>query len=83
LKPPHFSRLAEQPGQKRRAWEKRDWMLFSFLTTEANNVVRPIHEKAMPVILIDLNEQKEWLEGGQKSLHLQRTLTDEQINVRG
>ena len=44
-------RLAEQPGQKRRARELRDWRLFSFLTTEANDVVRPVHEKAMPVIL--------------------------------
>ena len=25
--------------------------LFSFLTCEANDVVRPIHSKAMPVIL--------------------------------
>jgi hypothetical protein len=26
------------------------------LTTAANNVVRPVHEKAMPVILIDAAE---------------------------
>ena len=57
-------RLAEQPGQKRRAREERDWTLFAFLTTDANDIVRPVHEKAMPVILIDPAEQNEWLGGG-------------------
>src|SRR5580693_7836143 len=27
--------VAEQPGQKRRARERRDWTLYSFLTTDA------------------------------------------------
>ena len=75
-------RLAEQPGQKRRAGELRDWKLFSFLTTEANDVVRPIHEKAMPVILIEPDEQSEWLQGGEKSLRLQRPLKNEQLLIR-
>lgn len=37
-------------------------LLFSFLTTEANDLVRPIHAKAMPVILRSDAEQSEWLQ---------------------
>ena len=75
-------RLAEQPGQKRRAREAREWKLFSFLTTEPNDVVRPVHDKAMPVILVDPTEQSEWLEGGEKSLRLQRPLPDELLTKK-
>lgn len=35
--------------------------LFSFLTTEANDLVRPVHAKAMPVILANHFACKEWL----------------------
>lgn len=35
--------------------------LFSFLTTEANDLVRPVHAKAMPVVLATPEERKEWL----------------------
>ena len=80
-RPWHGERLAEQPGQKRRARELRDWKLFSFLTTEANDVVWPIHEKAMPVILIDPAEQSEWLQGGE-TLRLQRPLPNERLRVQ-
>lgn len=75
-------RLAEQPGQKRRAREERDWKLFSFLTTEPNDVVRPIHPKAMPAILIDPKEQAEWLNGGEESLRLQRPLNKDDLEIR-
>jgi len=74
-------RLAEQPGQKRRVREQRDWKLFSFLTTEANDIVRPVHEKAMPVILVDPKEQGEWLDGGESSLRLQRPLPNELLTA--
>jgi putative SOS response-associated peptidase YedK len=36
-------------------------VLFSFLTTDANDLVRPVHAKAMPVILHTRSEQDEWL----------------------
>ena len=62
--------------------EERDWKLFSFLTTDANDVVRPVHEKAMPVILIDPAEQNEWLGGGESSLRLQRPLPNAQLAMR-
>lgn len=35
--------------------------LYSFLTTEANELVRPVHAKAMPVILRTEFECKQWL----------------------
>lgn len=35
--------------------------LFSFLTTNANDLVRPVHAKAMPVILRTREENQEWL----------------------
>lgn len=71
-RPWHGERLAEQPGKKRRVREERDWSLYAFLTTEANDLVRPVHEKAMPVILTAPDECREWLSGGVESLRLQR-----------
>lgn len=35
--------------------------LFSFLTTDANDLVRPVHAKAMPVVLMTAGQQQEWL----------------------
>lgn len=75
-------RLAEQPGQKRRAREMRDWNLFAFLTTEANDIVRPVHPKAMPVILSDPAEQRAWLDADVDSLLLQRPLGNELLEIR-
>src|SRR5262249_49012772 len=37
--------------------------LFSFLTTESNEVVRPIQAKAMPVLLTTEEECDRWLQG--------------------
>jgi putative SOS response-associated peptidase YedK len=35
--------------------------MFAFLTTESNDVVRPIHAKAMPVLLTTDKEWATWL----------------------
>lgn len=78
-RPWHGERLAPVPGRTRRARQERDWSLYAFLTTEANDVVRPVHEKAMPVILHDLDECREWLGGGEASLRLQRPLPNEEL----
>ncbi|MFC2952314.1 SOS response-associated peptidase [Marinicaulis aureus] len=75
-------RLAEQPGKKRRAREEREWELYAFLTTEANDLVRPVHEKAMPVILSDPMECNAWLGGGFESLGLQRPYNAEGMIIR-
>ena len=50
-------------------------LLFSILTTEANEIVRPIHAKAMPVMLTTEAEWRAWLEAPvADALALQRPL---------
>lgn len=75
-------RLTEVPGKKRRVRQEGNWEIYAFLTTDANEVVRPVHEKAMPVILTDPEECKEWLGGGDASLRLQRPYDAEKMSAR-
>jgi putative SOS response-associated peptidase YedK len=64
--------LADETGS-----ENREHLLFGFLTTDANDVVRPIHAKAMPVILTG-EECDTWLEADVDAvLKLQRPLPAE------
>lgn len=76
-------RLMPQPGKKRRVPTQGDWTLFSFLTTEANGIVAPVHPDAMPTVLTDPKDCLEWLAGGEASLRLQRPLPDQQLCVSG
>ena len=56
--------------------------LFGFLTTEANDVVAPIHAKAMPVILTTPAEIETWLTApAQEALRLQRPLPSGMLKV--
>lgn len=51
--------------------------LFGFLTTEPNDVVGPIHPKAMPVILTTPTEIETWMTASaEEALKLQRPLPD-------
>lgn len=62
-----------------------DHLLYSFLTTEPNAVVKPIHQKAMPVILHE-DDWETWLNADAKeALRLQRPWPDDglQIVARG
>src|SRR6266404_5447944 len=55
--------------------------LFAFLTTEANEVVRPIHAKAMPVVLTG-EAWDVWLEGEtEKALELVRPFPEGGLKV--
>jgi putative SOS response-associated peptidase YedK len=41
---------------------------FTSFTTTPNDFMKPIHEKAMPVVLASIAEQKLWLEAGDEEL---------------
>jgi putative SOS response-associated peptidase YedK len=57
-------------------------LLYSFLTSEPNGVVGPIHPKAMPVILTTPEEYDVWLNAPtEKALKLQRPLSDDMLMI--
>jgi putative SOS response-associated peptidase YedK len=56
--------------------------LFAFLTTDANAEVKPIHPKAMPVILTTDNEWAKWLTAPtDEAMMLQRPLADGMLKI--
>lgn len=58
-----------------------DHRLFSFLTTDANSIVRPVHAKAMPVILRE-DEWSTWLTApASHALRLQTPLPDSELKI--
>ena len=64
-----------RPWTGERKKETREHLLYSFLTTEANEIVRPIRAKAMPVILASADEFDVRLSADvAKTLRLQRPL---------
>ena len=55
---------------------------FTFLTTEPNVIVRPIHSKAMPVILTTQGEIDVWMSSPPKeALALQQPLPDDALRI--
>jgi putative SOS response-associated peptidase YedK len=65
-----------------RKGETGEHRLFSFLTTESNDVVRPIHAKAMPVLLTTEHEWDAWLKGPvNEAIALQRPLPNELLRI--
>ena len=57
-------------------------LLYSFLTSEPNSAVGPIHPKAMPVILNTPDEYDAWLNAPtEEALKLQRPLPDDMLQI--
>ena len=71
-----------RPWAGDRKGESGEHLLYSFLTCESNDVVRPIHEKAMPVILTSEGDREAWLTAAvEEALKLQRSLPNEALRV--
>jgi len=57
-------------------------LLFSFLTTDANAIVKPVHSKAMPVILMTKEEREIWLTAPvDEALKLQRPFPKDALKI--
>lgn len=66
----------------RAAPETGEHLLFAFLTCEPNDLVRPVHAKAMPVLLTEPAEWDAWLHAEPaEALRLQRPLPADRMAV--
>jgi len=70
-----------RPWTGMRKGETGEHWLFAFLTTEANAEVRPVHAKAMPVILIEADWDAWLTAAAPAALALQRPLPDGALRI--
>ena len=67
-------------GERKGVWGEH--RLYAFLTTESNDLVRPIHAKAMPVMLCEAEAWEDWLSGSvEDALRLQCALEPARMEV--
>ena len=68
-------------GMRSKKEGEGDFRIYSFLTTEPNAVVAPVHPKAMPVLLTSPAEVNQWLAAPlDDALKLQRSLADKKLS---
>ena len=60
-----------------------DHTLFSIMTTEPNGIVQPVHEQAMPVLLMTAEDVDRWLNGSsvEDALAMQRPAPGDALSV--
>jgi putative SOS response-associated peptidase YedK len=69
-------------GTRKKTEGPMDHELFGFLTTESNAIVKPIHDKAMPVILTSAEEIETWMTASaDEAMRLQRPLPDDKLQI--
>jgi putative SOS response-associated peptidase YedK len=57
-------------------------LLEHYITTEPNGVIEPIHDKAMPVMLMTAEDIDIWLNGTlEQVLKLQKPQTDDALTI--
>ena len=67
-------------GERKKEWGEH--RLFAFLTCDTNDVVRPIHAKAMPVMLTTPEGCDAWLTGTvEEAVAMQNPLPSEQLRI--
>jgi len=71
-----------RPWRGERKGEECEHQFFAFLTTAANDTGRPIHAKAMPVILTSEADCETWLAGAvEDAIVLQQSAPDDLLRV--
>jgi putative SOS response-associated peptidase YedK len=81
-RPPFFFAGIWRPWTGERKKETREHLLYAFLTCEANATVRPVHAKAMPVILTTQAERDAWMTASpDEAIALQRPPADDALRI--